>query len=183
MQIDRIYYPVETLGYGKRIGIWTIGCKHHCYNCSNPELWDQNNERDISIDQIIDCICKIDNAVGITITGGDPFEQPEELLELLQRIRQLGYSDILVYTGYTFEELQKRGEISNSILQNIGVLVDGMYIDELNDNKSFRGSSNQRILILDDSLKERYYDASEWERKTQILVNGDSIQAIGLPIK
>ena len=69
------------------------------------------------------------------------------------------------------------------ILNEIGVLVDGLYLDLLNDNKSFRGSSNQNIHILKDSLKERYQDAKNWERKTQILVNKNQIQAIGIPRK
>ena len=183
MQIDRIYYPVQTLGYGKRIGIWTIGCTHHCKNCANPELWQPNPDKNISVDEIMECVSTIAAADGITITGGEPFEQPEELYTLVKKLNTTGYHDILVYSGYTIEELHEKGELVKTILKEIGVLVDGLYLDLLNDNKSFRGSSNQNIHILKDSLKERYQDAKNWERKTQILVNKNQIQAIGIPRK
>ena len=180
MQIDRIYFPVKTLGYGERIGIWTIGCNHHCFNCSNPELWEDNSDKNISVDEIIKCVNKVPHADGITITGGDPFEQPDELYKLVIELKKCQYEDILVYT---FEELQCKGEIFNKILNEIGVLVDGEYVDSLNDNMSFRGSSNQRIIVLNENLKRKYHNAEEWERKTQILVNDGFIQAIGLPVK
>ena len=183
MQIDRVYYPVKTLGYGNRIGIWTIGCVHGCINCSNPELWNPDPTKEVSIEKILKYIEKIPHADGITITGGDPFLQPEELLCLVTSLKELGYSDILVYSGYTLEELRGKGEVINQILSSIGVLVDGRYVDELNDNKSFRGSSNQRIIVLNKSLNERYSGADSWERKTQIVMNDNNIQAIGLPVK
>lgn len=183
MQIDRIYYPVETLGYGKRIGIWTVGCTHECMNCSNPELWKSNSAKEVSIEKILKYIENIPHADGVTITGGDPFLQSKDLLSLVVGLKNIGYKDLLVYSGYTLDELRKQGETVNQILSNIGVLVDGRYVDELNDNKSFRGSSNQRIIVLDKELEERYSGAENWERKTQIVMNDNSIQAIGLPMK
>lgn len=182
MQIDRVYYPVETLGYGKRIGIWTIGCSHGCHNCSNPELWSENKSKDVSVCDLIECIKKITEADGITITGGDPFEQPDELLELVIELKRLGYIDVLVYTGYTLEELNAKGNTCKEILSNIGILIDGMYIDELNDNKSIRGSSNQHIYIFNERLRDRYMGVEEWERKSQILVANGWIQTVGLPM-
>lgn len=183
MQIDRVYYPVTTLGYGQRIGIWTVGCKHECMNCSNPELWKPNQTKEISIERILKYIERIPHTDGITITGGDPFFQPEELLHLVMGLKEMKYTDILVYSGYTLEELKQQGDTVSQILLNIGVLVDGRYNDELNDNKSFRGSSNQRIIVLNKSLEERYRGADDWDRKTQIVMNDNNIQAIGLPVK
>ena len=181
MQIDRIYYPVQTLGYGNRIGIWTIGCTHHCENCSNPELWKPNPDKNISLNTVMECVCQVAHADGITITGGEPFEQPEELYELVKALKRAGYEDILIYSGYTRKELNQKGALVQGILEETGILVDGLYLNSLNDNKSFRGSSNQNIYILDERLKERYQDAENWERKTQILVKENQIQAIGIP--
>lgn len=53
MQIDRILFPVTTLGPGNRLGIWTIGCPHRCFNCSNPELWNDDAEKDISLSELV----------------------------------------------------------------------------------------------------------------------------------
>ena len=174
---------MKTLGYGNRIGIWIIGCSHHCHNCSNPELWNSNPSKDISIDNIVKCIEKIKDADGITITGGDPFEQPKELLSLVLRLKELKYEDILVYSGYTYKQLTSKGESYQTILDNIGVLIDGLYIDELNDNKSIRGSSNQCIYVLNQKLEDRYEDVCNWERQSQILLSNNEIQVIGLPMK
>lgn len=183
MQIDRIYYPVKTLGYGNRIGIWTIGCSHHCKNCSNPELWEKDSSRDISIERIIECVQQVHDADGITITGGEPFDQPDELELLVHRLKDLGYRDILVYSGYTLEELQAKSETVRRILNRIGILIDGRYLDELNDNMSFRGSSNQRILRLNETLIGRYKNAETWNRESQIIMSDNKIQTIGLPLK
>lgn len=183
MQIDRIYYPVETLGFGKRIGIWTYGCSHRCNKCSNPELWDEREDKEISISDILCCIQQIDEADGITITGGDPFYQVDDLYELLYELRKLGFSDILVYTGFSYSELRELGQKERDTLRLIDVLIDGLYVDELNDNKSIRGSSNQGIHILNPELSKRYEKVENWERKTQIVMNGTQIQAIGIPLK
>lgn len=183
MQIDRIYYPVKTLGYGNRIGIWTIGCLHHCKNCSNPELWEDNPDKEISVDEIIKCVRNVQNADGITITGGDPFLQLEELDALVSELKKIGYEDILVYSGYTIDEIQAMGSVAEHVLDSIAILIDGRYVDELNDDKSFRGSSNQKIHRLNKEMESRYENAEHWQRKTQLLFHEDRIQAIGIPMK
>ena len=87
MLIDRILYPITALGPGKRLAIWTIGCSKHCFNCANPELWERDKRRDIDIAGLSKAIhdslqgCCVD---GITITGGDPLEQVDDLLDLLE---------------------------------------------------------------------------------------------------
>ncbi len=183
MQIDRIFFPVKTLGYGERIGIWTQGCVHHCTGCSNPELWDKAPEKEVSIQRIIEHVQSIGRADGVTITGGDPFLQSSELARLVRELKRAGLDDILVYTGYLFEELKEKGEDETYILKNIAVLIDGPYVDSLNDNKSIRGSSNQRIIILNQKYAARYDGAIDWKRETQIINNNNYIQAIGLPLK
>lgn len=181
IQIDRLYYPVKTLGYGNRLGIWTVGCPRHCKNCSNPELQSIQPDKEIVINIILKQIENLQSKIdGITITGGDPFFQAGPLGELLVGIFSLGIEDVLVYTGYTFEEL-KCNDIFNQLLPYIGVLIDAPYKDELNDNMSIRGSANQNIYILKNSLIERYHDVAQWERKSQLVVSDDRLYAIGIP--
>ncbi len=183
MQVDRIFYPVKTLGYGIRIGIWTIGCPRRCFNCSNPELQNTDAARDISIDDIVSVVRKYaDKIDGVTITGGDPFFQPSELRILTEKLDTLGIDDILIYTGYTLEEIKNSSELS-PVLKYTGVLIDGEYIDAMNDNLGIRGSSNQKIHILKDNLIGRYVGADCCERKSSIINSGGKVMAVGIPIK
>lgn len=185
MHIDRVIFPVLALGYGQRMGIWTIGCPRRCLNCSNPELQEVDKKKNISIDRIMSMITphkdKID---GITITGGDPFFQKEELLRLVKRLKSEVTEDIIVYTGYTIEELKdKKDPEIDSILDTIAALIDGPYVDKLNDNKGIRGSSNQRIHILNKKYKNFYKTAWECERKVQNIFYGNNSIYIGIPLK
>lgn len=182
MQIDRIFFPVTTLGYGKRIGIWTIGCPRRCRGCSNPELQASDPTKNIPVSDILIPAKKyFSSANGVTITGGEPFFQPEELCELVNELRKTGYTDILIYTGFTIDELRQRGGVYTDILSLTGVLIDGEYIDSLNDGVGIRGSSNQKIHILDRSLSERYCGAENCQRSSLIVNSGGRVMTIGIP--
>lgn len=181
MQIDRVLFPITTLGPGNRIAIWTVGCPHKCYKCSNPELWDLDESKEIAVS---DLVLNISNyryeADGITITGGDPFFQADELYKLLKELRRLGFKDILVYTGYSYAYLQKK---YSKIINCIDVLVDGLYVDRLNNNIGLKGSSNQNIYIINPSLKEKYKDFNSLKRQRQNFIVNDKIISVGIPQK
>lgn len=180
MQIDRILFPVTTLGPGNRLVIWTIGCPHRCYNCSNPELWEENKHKDILLESIsIPLKEKVGLADGVTITGGEPFYQPAELYLLIKMLRQLGYYDILVYTGYDYAYIKERFP---HILSQIDVLVDGRYEDNLNNNIGLKGSLNQECIIMNSKLKSKYCDFNIKLRERQNFVSNDKIISVGIPI-
>ena len=101
MYIARILYPVKVLGPGERIGIWMCGCHHGCRGCSNPELWDFDEKYHVTSAPIMDFISKIaeSNRIdGFTISGGEPFLQPDALRELIPFFRR-GYS-VIHYSSY-----------------------------------------------------------------------------------
>lgn len=155
MYIARILYPVEVLGPGKRIGIWFDGCEHHCRGCSNPELWEQQEQYRAEAGTVLEMIRMIagENPVdGFTLTGGDPFLQPEALGELLDPLREIS-EDILVYTGYLAEVLKK---LYPELLARIAVLIDGPYMEARNHALPLIGSDNQRIIYLKEGYRERY---------------------------
>ena len=188
MYIDRILFPVQTLGPGNRIVVWTKGCTKHCPHCANPELWDARGAKRVTVAdaaQIIRNLCRENRVEGITFTGGDPLEQPEALLELLWLIRQ-DIKDILVYTGYTFEQLQLLlpEEDMQALQQRVSVLIDGPYIDALNDGCApLMGSSNQRILFFDKELEPRYGQYLKEGRKIQNVLMGDQFISVGIHSK
>lgn len=148
MFVARILYPVEVLGPGKRIGLWLSGCSRKCAGCSNPELWEQKKEQYISVKHLSTLLHRIsqDHPVdGITITGGEPMDQTEEVSLLLPLVQDVT-EDVLMYSGYTLEELRKRKDpCTDTILLHLAVLIDGDYQDKLNDGSPLRGSSNQHI--------------------------------------
>lgn len=118
---------------------------------------------------------------GVTISGGEPFLQAAALKELVREIRKYT-EDIIIFTGYLYEELiEKKDDDIDDILSMTGMLVDGPYIDELNDGTGMRGSSNQRFIILNHL---EYYDHPEnWKRAVQGAVYGNKIITMGIPDK
>lgn len=166
MLIDQVLYPVEALGPGKRVAIWVIGCTRECAGCSNPELWDKKGHKSISPVEFFSTIKQIsdDNPVdGFTITGGEPMDQAQELLELVKLLRLIS-NDILVFSGYYHRELLK-DSTQRAVLNEIAVLVDGPYIEALNNALPLRGSSNQNILLFDLAHESRYADYLSTEKK------------------
>lgn len=156
MYIAQLLYPVKVLGPGNRIGIWFAGCKHGCKECSNPELWAQPSKYCITKDKLLHLIESITAARpvdGFTLTGGEPFLQPDALREILPELNKIS-SDILIYSGYKKDELLALGY--SDLLEQIAVLIDGKYIKELNDNSFLRGASNQEIHILNEAYKDYY---------------------------
>ena len=152
MYIARILYPVEVLGPGKRIGIWFCGCPRRCKGCSNPELWEFQERYKVDIEtvkKLINQICSQNSVDGFTLTGGDPLYQFKDFRQLVDFISGIN-DDILVYTGYTLDELNGKN------LDKVSVLIDGPYIEERNNNCLLRGSDNQNIFILNEQLKEKY---------------------------
>jgi len=159
MNVARILYPVEVLGPGKRLGIWVCGCRRGCKGCSNPELWVQKPEYEVTVEDLMSLVSRISDSHkidGFTISGGEPMDQPEGLSQLITQLS--AYSkDILIYTGYRIDELKKREDpATNIILSRAAVLIDGEYREEENIDVLLRGSSNQRIHILIPEMAEGY---------------------------
>ena len=177
MYVARVLYPVEVLGPGNRVGIWFCGCPRRCKGCCNPELWEFQERYKTTPETIFDLVRILaqDHSIdGFTITGGDPMYQPEELKKLLGMLKEIS-DDIIVYTGYKIDDLD------SDILSDISVLIDGEYVEELNDNSLMRGSSNQEIHILDDSKLNKYntYFATE-SNKIQNFFTADGVVSVGI---
>lgn len=177
MKVERIVYPIYTLGPGKRVVIWTIGCPHHCPFCINPELQVSTNQKQIEVNKLASILIKLNLEEGIsrlTLTGGDPFYQNDELKELLKLIRPY-FDDILVYTGYLKQELDE------NTLSLIDVLIDGKYEDDKNeDHLALRGSSNQTIYYLNQNLKEQYEAYLKGGRKIQNIFLDGTLLSVGI---
>jgi anaerobic ribonucleoside-triphosphate reductase activating protein len=185
MYIDRILAPIITLGPGKRLVIWTKGCSKRCKNCANPELWSIEGARNYSVKEIIQIIKNVlqsENITGITITGGDPLEQKDELLLLIEEI-SLFIDDILIYTGFTYDDIEKSwDERELQLLQNnISVLIDGPYIEEQNiEAVVLRGSMNQKLYYFKPEYESKYIEYMRNGRQIQNIYMGERLISVGI---
>ena len=165
-------------GPGDRFVIWTQGCRKMCKNCYNPETWSHYRNNLIDIDLLVEEI-KNSSISGVTISGGDPFEQPEELFYLLREIKQLDLSDgVIVFSGYTIDEIRVREEL-RKCLDYIDVLIDGLYIDEKRITNGLAGSSNQEFYFLTDKISR---DSINIDQEVEIHSLGELIQITGFPL-
>ena len=180
MYVARILYPVKVLGPGDRIGIWFDGCIHKCTGCSNPELWEMEEQYRIDIniiDRMLRKIAQEHIVDGFTLTGGDPFLQPDALRELIPIMKGIA-NDILVYTGYEYEEIKERYQ---DVLDEISVLVDGPYIEAQNNGCPLRGSDNQRIIYIDKLVREKYEEyLRNQNNQIQNFSSRDCIISVGI---
>ena len=161
ISIGAIYRETTVDGAGVRTSIYSMGCNHQCYNCHNPQTWNINNGTFVTVQDLYDRVTWHNpNGIqiipnGITFTGGDPMYQAKGFSELAKMIKDNTKWDIWTYTGYTFEEIISSQDDKFELLKNVDVLVDGRYIDELRDiNLEYRGSTNQRIIDVQESLKQ-----------------------------
>ena len=156
-------------GPGFRDVLWTQGCRHHCKSCHNPETWDFNNGVEISIEDAYKALTK-SSITHVTLSGGDPVEQSLPLYELVKMIKtNYPNKTVWIYSGYLFEDLLK-DDNKKKLLSICDVLVDGEFIEEKRDETlKFRGSSNQRIIDLQRSLK--YGDIIPWQETQFSILN------------
>ena len=153
-------------GPGIRTVIFCQGCLRHCEGCHNPETWPLNAGELVSVDDAAAIVHSNPLCHGITFSGGEPFLQADELFKLAKKLREDGY-EIASYTGFTFEELLINGtQGQRDLLSVLDVLIDGSFIlSERTLDLNFRGSSNQRILNVQESLrvgKAVLEDSSRW---------------------
>ncbi len=170
---------VHVLGPGTRYVLWVQGCMQNCLGCIAESAKNMEMGIPIKIDALAYEIV-LSKADGITISGGEPFLQAEELSDLLSRIRAKRDMGVIVYTGYQYEDLLK-DDAAKKLISNIDLLIDGPYIKELDDSKGLRGSSNQRTLFLTDRYKvyENAYGSEGREHET--FYHGIYVHEIGIP--
>lgn len=147
-------------GPGLRTSIYFAGCNHHCEGCHNPQSWDPKAGREVSLEELLKVIDF--NDFNVTFSGGDPLFQAEEVTELARRIKSELNKNIWCYTGYLWEDIID-DERFLPLLKTIDVLVDSPFILSQRDIElRFRGSSNQRIIDVQKSLKNHSIEILEY---------------------
>ena len=151
IRILDIKYGTSVDGIGLRTSLYCAGCENHCVGCHNPQSWDENGGEVIEIEELFRLI--VDADMNVTFTGGDPMFHPEGFIQLAQMIKERTDKTIWCYTGYRFEDLLKH-PLRRKLVELCDVIVDGRYIEAERDlSLHFRGSRNQRIIDVPNSLR------------------------------
>lgn len=182
MQIDRLLYPVHSLGPGDRLAIWIRGCKKRCFNCANPELQLFNPNSEVSMTVIKEMISKIDKKIdGITITGGESFCQAKDLFEIITFMLEIT-DDILIFTGYSKKEIYDlNNDYAIKCIEKATVVIYGEYVDELNDNHTpLIASSNQVIEFHNPKINNKYINYMNNGRIIENFYYNDNLISVGI---
>lgn len=154
-------------GPGARLSVWVSGCPHHCKNCFNSELWDFSKGIDYNdfIEQKILTDLNREYIAGLSLLGGDPLDprnQPD-VYRLVQKVKEkYPNKTIYLWTGYIWEDIKEC-----ETLKYVDVLIDGPFVEDLKDlSLPLRGSSNQRIINVQESLeKKEIVEDDRWQKK------------------
>ena len=187
LRVNKAHWPVTVLGYGQRIGIWLQGCSIHCPNCCSQDTWPLDENRRMNVSDLVEW-CRVTAGAevdGITISGGEPFEQSEGLLSLLQTLRVWQHQskcemDILCYSGLPWNYLKNN---HSDILALLDVVISEPYIHTM-EPLELRGSSNQTIQLLTSIGINRYSEKELdcfFNNRVQVQVDEEHIWFIGIP--
>jgi anaerobic ribonucleoside-triphosphate reductase activating protein len=190
IQINKAHYPVTVLGPGRRIGIWLQGCSIGCKGCVSQDTWPADPARAMPVAALLDWCRQTAGREfdGITLSGGEPFDQPAALRALLLGLhawrRQSGNDfDILCYSGYPLATLKQKHA---ALLELLDAVIPEPYVDGLPLGKAWCGSANQSLVPLNERGRRRYAAqpdaaAPEPAKRMQLAVEGGRIWMIGIP--
>lgn len=162
--ISRIHFPITTLGPGRRLGIWFQGCSIRCPGCISADTW-ATGKGVLDLDELLARLDKwLPTCDGITISGGEPFDQCEALIGLLTRLRAKVGVDILVYSGHPFETIAEPLQRMNGV---VDALISDPYLVHTPQTLPLRGSDNQRLHMLTPLGRQRFATFEGTERREQ----------------
>ncbi len=172
--------PVSfSMGPGARSVVWVQGCSRHCPDCINPLTHSHEPRILVDPQRLANSILGVPNIEGLTVTGGEPFEQPAAVGDLCRMVKEKGLS-IMVFTGWTYESICRSDDPDvKSLLEQADLLVDGPFLPNQIDNRLlWRGSSNQQIYFLTDRYSPDVLNNNQ-PRLEGRLVTGSPLQLAG----
>jgi anaerobic ribonucleoside-triphosphate reductase activating protein len=179
--VARLHFPITALGYGHRIGLWTQGCSIGCKGCMSLDTWAPA-KRHVPIEVLLDRVSPwLEMADGLTISGGEPLEQPEALAAFLELVRPRVSGDILAFTGFDYDEIPK---LALPTLAFFDAIVCGPFDDTQTSGRPLIGSDNQALRILTPLGKTRYWDTENGDtliRSIDLIEDASGVWFAGIP--
>jgi anaerobic ribonucleoside-triphosphate reductase activating protein len=191
IRIADVRYPLTVLGPGTRLGVWVQGCTIGCAGCMSRHTWDPGAVARRAVADVVDeAVAMADGVVdGITISGGEPFEQAEAVVHLLDGLldvlrRRPGgeHTDVLCYSGLTETAARRR---SPELVARVDALICGPFQADRPTSMPWVGSANQRVVTCSDLGRRRYgghgpsSHGEEWA--VQIEMGPRGLTVIGIP--
>jgi anaerobic ribonucleoside-triphosphate reductase activating protein len=185
LRVNRMHHPVTALGHGVRVGIWVQGCTIGCAGCASRDTWDPAAGDEVDPASVVRWLDTLPGPIdGVTVSGGEPFQQPAGLAGLLAELaawRADREVDLLVFSGYAWPRLVGRPECAEA-LASCDAVVAGPYVERRNTGVALRGSNNQQIVALTDLGRARYGDPGALPvPPLQVSLDGDAVRLIGIP--
>lgn len=185
LAISRIHYPVTTLGPGRRLGIWFQGCSIRCPGCISADTW-RVTPATVIAQELVDSLHPwLSECDGVTISGGEPFDQLPGLTTLLKEIHKRHEINVLVFSGHPYETLLESEPAWGGL---IDALVSDPFVEAVAQTKSLRGSDNQRLHCLTPTGHALFscYDRSitEADKRLDIMFAEDgTVWLAGIPTR
>ena len=186
--VDRLLYPITSLGYGARVCLWVRGCSIRCPACASRDLWDSNGGVEIDERNLAEHVAGIvttHQLDGLTITGGEPTDQIDAIIEFGRRFRELVSQrhsdsedtiDLLVYTGREKSQIE---EHYSGLFSISDALICGPYCEDEPSDDFLFGSANQEKVFITDLGHARYSRVLQ-RRSIQFVVDGKDITFAGV---
>lgn len=185
VRIDRLHYPVTALGPGRRLGIWFQGCTLACPGCLSRDTWDPEGAMDTTVSAVLTAATALcpDGPDGVTISGGEPFEQPEALASLVAGIRRWSVTlgrdlDVLAYSGMPLKRLVADHA---DLVASLDALIPEPYVAAETPSGAWRGSGNQPLLVLSELGTDRFRDVPTEPATMQVAATDGVLWMIGVP--
>lgn len=184
ISLSHAHFPVHTLGPGRRLAVWFQGCSLHCPGCISPEMWPLV-QSSVTVEKTVhEMEPWLRQCDGVTISGGEPFDQPEALMAFTNAVRLLVPVDILVFTGYPFERIERYMKPHPG---SIDALISNPYLEDSPQTMALRGSDNQQMHLLTELGRARFASYERPlrpdDRRLDLIMDehGERIWVAGIP--
>lgn len=171
--VSRLHFPVTALGPGRRIGLWFQGCSIRCPGCISVDTW-AHDVGHVPLSDVIERIAALAaEADGLTVSGGEPFDQPDALTAILAAWRELSDRSVLLFTGREIADIQTWLSAHPDL---VDAIVTGPFRAELPQTKAMRGSDNQQLHILTprgQAMAHYDRDLASGDRKLDVMFDAD----------
>ena len=180
VSISRLHFPVTTLGPGHRVGLWLQGCSLRCPGCISVDTWEHGRNL-VPLEAVRARLSQLaPNAAGLTISGGEPLEQPEALAALLEHWRSVSKASVLLFTGREWDE------VGGWFTANAGLVdcvIAGRFRSEWPQTLALRGSDNQELRILSDQVRPSFnFQTKSVNTKVETSENEELLETRGRSI-